>query len=125
MKKAVSMKLLPGVAWAVLAMGAVACQSAPTAMPSAYESAVTSPAPRTSVVGVVRNYDSSSGTIQLDDGTTYVIPASRGGQQMPAGFSGPPVTGQSVRITYVPQGGQRIVTDLEPEPRGDTGERPS
>jgi hypothetical protein len=119
------MKVFPYVGLAVLAIAAVGCaqNSTPAASSAMYESAVSSGTRPTSVVGVVRNYDPGSGTIRLEDGTTYRVPQGSGGQQMPTGLTVGPVIGQTVRITYVAQAGQRIVTDLEPEPRGDTGER--
>ena len=75
-----------------------------------------------SVVGIVKSYNSASGTLTLEDGTTYTVP-NNPAQQMPSGLNSPPGVGQTVRITYFEQAGQRIVRDLEPESRGDTGER--
>ncbi len=76
------------------------------------------------VVGVVQSYDSGTGVLRLYDGTTYVIPASTDGHQMPTDIVGPLVTGDSVRLAYVPEAGQNVVVNLQKEPRGDTGERP-
>ncbi len=76
------------------------------------------------VVGVVKSYDSQTGNLTLQDGTTFVIPNDPA-HQLPSGLNTPPFVGQTVRLTYSVQNGQRVVSSLEPENRPDTGERNS
>ncbi len=118
------MKIFPYAA--VLALAAAACTATPAQQQSSalYQTAVASGQRPTNVVGVVQSYDSGSGILRLYDGTTYLIPASTGAHQMPTDIVGPLVTGDSVRLAYVPEGGQNVVINLQKEPRGDTGERP-
>jgi len=120
------MKLFPYVSVALMALGTVACSETAAQQQSAalYQAAVASSARPTNVVGVVMSYNSGTGTLRLYDGTSYLVPASSDGHQMPAGIVGPPVPGQTVRITYVAEAGHRVVIDLEPESRGDTGDHP-
>jgi hypothetical protein len=119
-KEEMTMKLSVVVITAALAAAAPAyAQMAPQARytPIVYQSQ------QKSVVGLVKSYDSGSGALTLEDGNTYLVPNDPA-QQLPSGLNTPPSVGQTVRITfYLDQSGQRIVSDLEPESRPDTGER--
>jgi hypothetical protein len=119
-----AMKNLPYAA--VLALAAVACTATPAQQQSTalYQAAVASGQRPKNVVGVVQSYDSGTGIVRLYDGTTYLIPVSTGGHQMPTDIVGPLVTGDYVRLAYVPEGGQNVVVNVQKESRGDTGERP-
>ena len=45
----------------------------------------------------------------------YLVPSSTGGHQMPTDVVGPLVTGERVRLSYIPVGGQRVIINLEKE----------
>ena len=98
-----------------LMLGIAACTETPAQQQSAalYKQAVASGVNPTNVVGVVKTYDTGTGILQLYDGTTYLVPASTGGEQMPADTVGPLVSGDRVRLSYVPEGGQRVVINLQ------------
>ena len=117
------MRVIRAVSLAVFVVGLAACAETPAQQQSAalYQEAVASGVRPTNVVGVVKTYDTGTGIVQLYDGTTYLVPASMGGHQMPTDIVGPLVTGDHVRLSYVPEGGQRVVINLQKEPRGDTG----
>jgi hypothetical protein len=111
------MKMLAQWALAVLLAGASAC--APTAGLVQPAGTVLLGSTK-NVSGVVKSYDSGTGALTLDDGTSYTVPNDPA-HQLPAGFTGAPEVGQAVQITYGTAGGQRIVRDLEPQSRGHSG----
>jgi hypothetical protein len=100
-----------------LALGITACTLTPAQQQSAalYQQAVASGVRPTIVVGVVKTYDTGTGIVQLYDGTTYLVPASTGGHQMPTDVVGPLFTGDRIRLSYIPVGGQLVVINLEKE----------
>jgi len=117
------MRVFRFVSLAVFLLGVAACAQTPAGQQSAalYREAVASGVRPTHVVGVVKIYDTGTGILQLYDGVTYLVPASMDGHQMPTDIVGPLVTGDHVRLSYVPEGGQFVVINLQKEPRGDTG----
>jgi hypothetical protein len=101
----------------LVAIGITACSLTPAQQQSAllYQQAVASGQRPTIAVGVVKTYDPATGVLQLDDTTTYLVPASTGGHQMPTDVVGPLIANDHVRLSYVRQGGQRVVINLEKE----------
>ena len=114
------MKVLLGIGAVGLAFGIAACALTPAQQQSAalYQQAVASGVRPTNVVGVVKTYDTGTGILQLYDTTTYLVPASTGGHQMPTDVVGPLVTGERIRLSYIPVGGQRVIINLEKESDG-------
>jgi len=114
------MKVFSCFTVAVTALAIAACTLTPAQQQSAalYQQAVASGQRPINVVGVVKTFDTGTGILQLYDTTTYLVPASTGGHQMPTDVVGPLVTGNRVRLSYIPVGGQRVIINLEREPDG-------
>jgi len=110
-------KTLLWVGAGLLAIGMTACTLTPAQQQSAalYQQAVASGIRPTNVVGVVKTYDTGTGILQLYDTTTYLVPASTGGHQMPTDVVGPLVTGERIHLSYIPVAGQLVVINLEKE----------
>ncbi len=102
---------------ALLPLGIPACTLTPAQQQSAalYQQAVASGQRPRTVVGIVKTYDTGTGILQLLDTTTYLVPASTGGRQMPTDVVGPLFTGDRIRLSYIPIDGQLVVTNLEKE----------
>ncbi len=96
---------------ALAALAITACALTPVQQHSAalYEQAVASGHRPRTVVGIVKTYDTGTGILQLEDTTTYLVPASTGGHQMPTDAVGPLFTGNRIRLSYIPAEGQLVV----------------
>ncbi len=111
------MKGMAFIGAVALAFGIAACALTPAQQQSAalYQQAVASGQRPITVVGVVKTFDTGTGILQLYDTTTYLVPASTGGHQMPTDVVGPLFTGDRIRLSYIPAGGQFVVINLEKE----------
>ncbi len=73
------------------------------------------------IEGTVKQYDPSTRTLTLDDGSTWTLPASGGGSQVPVGNT-QFVTGQKVKVNYFDVNGQKVVASITPSiTSGDSG----
>ncbi len=111
------MKRTRSVSVAVVAFAIAACALTPAQQQSAalYQQAIASGRRPITVVGVVKDFDSSTGIVHLYDTTTYLLPASTGGHQMPIDVVGPLFTGDRIRLSYIPVEGQLVIVTLEKE----------
>ena len=111
------MKVFSCFTVAVAALAISACALTPAQQHSAalYQQAVASGQRPKTVVGVVKTFDTGTGILQLYDTTTYLVPASTGGHQMPTDVVGPLFTGDHIRLSYIPVDGQLVVINLEKE----------
>jgi hypothetical protein len=73
------------------------------------------------IEGNVKMYDPSTRMLTLDDGSTWTLPASGGGSQVPVGNT-QFITGQKVKVNYFDVNGQKVVASITPSAEGaDTG----
>ncbi len=102
---------------ALVTLGIPACTLTPAQQQSAalYQQAVASGHRPRTVVGIVKTYDTGTGILQLLDTSTYLVPASTGGHQMPTDVVGPLFAGDRIRLSYIPVEGQLVVVNLEKE----------
>ncbi len=79
--------------------------------------AVVTPVPGAvrSTVGIVTSYDATDRRMTLEGGRTFLLPSPAADHQLPGGLTLPPRVGETVRITYVEQGNQKVIRFLEPE----------
>jgi hypothetical protein len=68
-----------------------------------------------SVMGRIVSIDLSEGTLTLDNGTQFRLPQS-------FQYTSFPVIGQETEVTYVEQGGQKVVRSIEAASPGQSNE---